>query len=69
MSRFRLASVRLCLSVTSDRATFLRIFTLMLEGELPVDLQALLRAVAERGGVDALLLGDAWQDIHRSANT
>ena len=38
----------------------------MLEGELPVDLQSLLQAVAERGGVDAMLLGEGWQTIHRS---
>lgn len=50
---------------TSGRATFLNILTRMLEGELPVDLQSLLRAVAERGGVDALLLNDGWQAIHQ----
>ena len=52
------------MSLSSARAAFLSVFTAMLDGELPVDLQALLRAVAERGGVDALFLGDGWQAIH-----
>lgn len=54
---------------SSGRAAFLATLTLMLEGELQVDLQALLRAVAERGGVDALLLGDGWQAVHRSQHS
>ena len=64
-----LSTYRVCVCVVdvSDRAAFLNVLTQMLEGELPVDLQALLRAVAERGGVDALLLGDGWQAVHRSA--